>query len=226
VTAHASAGTVTILGPDNTSASNATLGGSGTISAQCLTVLSEANAAPVSLVTNVSNLVGSTNQSLTIRNTGDLTIGSTGGVGTLAVNGSIDVQTSGNLTTAATLSAPARSSIFLTSTAGNVVLGSLVQASNAPVRVVASGGSIRTPAGQIVIASGDIVKVMRRGVEARHGRRIQIVGILAQQGGDTLRQRGNQGFGQGALAGARAAGDGDQYGHGRLIHPDAAGCKP
>ncbi len=79
---------------------------------------------------------------------------------------------------------------------------------------------------QIVIASGDIVKVMRRGVEARHGRRVQIVGILAQQRGDALRQRGNQGFGQGALAGARAAGDGDQYGHGRLIHPDAAGCKP
>ncbi|MNI55562.1 hypothetical protein D3C73_1105210 [compost metagenome] len=79
---------------------------------------------------------------------------------------------------------------------------------------------------QIVITRGDIVEIVRRRIKTGDGSRVEIIGIFSQKGGDALGQRGNQGLGEGALAGARAAGDGDQNGHERLIHLEGARCKP
>ncbi|MNN91695.1 hypothetical protein D3C81_2098410 [compost metagenome] len=68
---------------------------------------------------------------------------------------------------------------------------------------------------KIVVARGDVVEVVGFGVKARHAGRVQIIGVLAHQHRDPGGQGGDQGLGQGALAGAGASGDGDENGHGR-----------
>jgi hypothetical protein len=69
---------------------------------------------------------------------------------------------------------------------------------------------------QFVVARRDVVEIEGRGVEPGQTGGVAIIGILAHQYGCALWQGADKRFGKGALAGARASGDGDENWHAGL----------
>ncbi|MEI8228494.1 MAG: hypothetical protein WCH77_09575, partial [Planctomycetota bacterium] len=143
VTANLSTGLLTLDGPSNASNPNATLGGNGTLSGQCLAVYMFSNHTLgnltenfTSLTTNVSNILGFVNTPLRIRNgsAANLTVSSV-----LSAAGTIDIQSAGNIIVPSNLAVAENSGLTLNSTGGSIQLNASLLVSNAPVVLTANG---------------------------------------------------------------------------------------